>query len=49
MPAAMAAPVPIAAGEDTLHVRITVGFEMTTCRQRVSNGPVLVVGRAMTR
>jgi uncharacterized protein len=29
MPAAMAAPVPIAAGEDTLHVRITVGFEMT--------------------
>ncbi len=29
MPAAMAASVPIAAGEDTLHVRITVGFEMT--------------------
>jgi uncharacterized protein len=29
MPAAMAAPVPIAAGEDTVHVRITIGFEMT--------------------
>ncbi len=29
MAAAMAAPVPIAAGEDTLHVRIIVGFEMT--------------------
>ena len=29
MPAALAASVPIAAGEDTLHVRITVGFEMT--------------------
>jgi uncharacterized protein len=28
-PAAMAAAPPIAAGEDTLHVRITVGFEMT--------------------
>jgi hypothetical protein len=26
--AAMAAPVPIAGGEDTLHVRITVGFDM---------------------
>ena len=30
MPAALAAPVPIAAGEDTLHVRITVGFEMNS-------------------
>lgn len=28
-PAATAAPVPIAAGEDTLYVRITVGFDMT--------------------
>jgi len=26
--AAMAAPVPISAGEDTLHVRITVGFDI---------------------